>query len=295
MKWDTEEHKVKTIFYVVATLILIVALVGMLTDFISWKDAVGLIKKNVPTNGVGSIAIQNVDYSPLSWRGPLKGRIYLFADQDLNVDTRTVRWNEKEVAMDGTLDGAIPSLSGVDLPLKRISSANNPLVVSYGKGTIENSKGEHSFEIWVYLLDKGEKVYKKVFTGYKAVDYPITPAIVNTYRNRIDPDRTITQKDIDWLCTFTHDSLHKYILSFFENSKVPELFQKPNVYAYRLDQEISSKVQWKKTYKNVWTNERKGACVGIIYKLDEKTYVRVVYNAWYIGCKGGGYIFNFWR
>lgn len=299
MKWGREEHKAKSVFYWVATLVLIVALVSMFLgiDYISWKDAVGLIKKNMPINGPGSISIQTANYSPFDWQGPLRGRVYLFSDEDLNVLTRKSAWTDgKSYVMDGSFDGLIKGISGIDLPLVRISSEGNPLFISYGKKTITNKTGNHSFEIWTYLLQKGNKVYRKVFDGYDAVDYKITSQIINTYKGQIDPEGAMTAGDVVWLATFSHDSLHKYIISFFEQNKVPELFTKPNIYAYRLDQEISSKVKWIKKYKTEWTGERKGACVGIIYKVDGKTYVRVVYNAWWIGCGGGGgYVFNFWK
>ena len=160
----------KDVQTIVIIVLVIFVLVGMATDFISWKTAMGAIKKRVPTNGIGSIALENVSWNPLTWRGSLRGRVYLFSDEDLNVQTRSTTWNGNHIIMDGSLDGKIKELSGIDIPLKRISEPDNPLIISYGKTQVINNSGSHNFEIWVYLLEKGHKKYIKKFKGYKAVD-----------------------------------------------------------------------------------------------------------------------------
>jgi len=293
MKWGNEKNKAQTIFYYLGTVVLILVIFFMLVDYISWRDAIGMIKKNLPSDA--SVILQegnsSVKWNPLRWRGPLRGRVYLFSNESLTTESRDVNWNGenlKDVA--GFLDGSVRGISGVDIPLFQKSEIRYD-----GEKILQNASGSHSFHISVYLLDTGEKVYRDVFRGYEAVDYPITPSIITAYRESIDQERDMTEEDVKWLCTFTHDSLHDFVLSFFRKNEVPKLFQKPNIYAYRLDQKISSQVEWKKKYEKVWTGERKGACIGIIYRVDGKVYVRVVYDAWWLGCKGGGYIFNFWK
>ena len=272
MRWGSEKNKAQAIFYWIATAVLILVIIGMSVDFISWRNAIGMIKKQIPTQysphalyeGGG---MDNLHYTPL-WQGKLKGRVYLSMDEDMNS------------LGDGSFDGVIKGLSGVDFPLKYNK------ICWYGEGEFKNKTTTKNIQMWVYLLSKGEKTYKQVYKGQVTVDYPITEKIVNKYKSQIDPDKTMKPEDVAWLCTFTHDSLHKYI----EGSEGVKPY-----YAYRLDQIISSQVKWKKVYEKVWTKFRKNACIGIIYKVDKKTYIRVAYNAWRISCHNGGYIFSFWK
>ena len=300
MKWRNRRGSLKITSWKdiqeVAVIILIaVIIIGMSFDFISWKQAMGAIKRELPQGAMIADGGGSMNYSPFRWRGKLYGRVYLFADEDLNVESRNIKWTDgKFYNMDGSLDGTIKGISGVDIPLEMTSQPDNPLVISHGKTIIKNKDGEHSFEIWTYLLNKGGKQYRTVFNGYEEVDYPITTALISSYRRQIDPNNTIKPEDITWLTTFTHDSLHKYIMNLFTSQESYKAFESPNVYALRLDQIILNKVREKKVYKKEWTGERKGAVIGIIYKLDGKTYVQVHYNAWYIGCKGGGFTWSFW-
>jgi len=290
MNWIKQQNKAKTIFYWIATIILIVALVGMITDFINWKDAIGLIKKDIPVSGPNATYIGGgARYTPFRWAGPLRGRVYLTFDEDMETPRKeTVEYNESGY---GSFVGVLKGFSGVDFALQKISD----FPTYYGKTTIKRGSDTKNLEMWVYVLNRGKKTYKTVSTGQVPVDYPITRQIIQKYKKQIDTDNNMTEKNIDWLCTFTHNSLHNYILSFFKSNKTNQLFVSPNIYAYRLDQEISSQVKWKKTYKQVWTGERKGACIGVIYKIDNKTYVRVIYNAYWIHCHGGGYIWSAWK
>ena len=165
----------------------------------------------------------------------------------------------------------------------------------YGEKDVKNRESTKHVQMWVYLLSKGEKTYKKIYKGQIVVDYPITKDIINKYKNQIDPDKTMKPEDIAWLCTFTHDSLHKYIIGFFERSEVMKLYSNPNHYAYRLNQIIVSQVKWKKVYEKVWTKRYKNAIIGIIYKIDGKTYLRVVKGGYFYNCHGGKIMFSFWK
>jgi len=288
-RWEEENNKFQSIFYLAATVLIVVAMIGMLFNFISYKDAIGLIKRQLPTNYsriLGGGGMQDVHYR-VNWQGNLKGRIYLSMSEDMTPQPYYDRDAKTTIA--GFLDGKIP-MSGITLNLKQISD----FPVFYGEKTLKNSTTQKHLQVWVYLLSKGEKEYKTKFVGYVPVDYKITTAIVNANRPQIDPERKMTNKDVMWLTTFTHDSLHQFILSFFKEGKTPELFIGRNIYAYRLDQEINQNVRFKKLFKRYWTGKRT-ACIGIIYKINQKTYVKVVYNASRIKCHDGGYVFDFWH
>ena len=45
--WQREEHKAKTIFYWLAIVVLILAIIGMISGYIDWKTAIGIIKKGI--------------------------------------------------------------------------------------------------------------------------------------------------------------------------------------------------------------------------------------------------------
>ena len=47
MNWNTEEHKVKTIFYWLAIVVLVLVIVGMISGYIDWKTAIGTIKRGI--------------------------------------------------------------------------------------------------------------------------------------------------------------------------------------------------------------------------------------------------------
>ena len=47
MNWKIEEHRAKTIFYWIATIVLILVIVGMISGYIDWKTAIGTIKKGI--------------------------------------------------------------------------------------------------------------------------------------------------------------------------------------------------------------------------------------------------------
>jgi len=291
MNWIKQKNKATAVFYYIATILLIVALVGMITDFINWKDAIGLIKKDIPVSGPNAVYIAGGSrYTPFRWAGPLRGRVYLTFDEDMKTPSLQTLGENRATGY-GTFDGILRGFSGVNLIFQKTSDFPS----YYGETTIKNTNDTKDLKMWVYLLDRGEKTYKTVSTGQVPTDYPITREIVAKYKNRIAFNNDMTKENVEWLCTFSHDSLHDYIVSFFKNGKTNQLFLSPNIYAYRLDQEISSQVKWKKTYKQVWTGERKGACIGAIYKIDDKTYVRVIYNAMYLACgQNGGYIWN-WK
>ena len=296
MRWSREEHRAKSIFYWVATAVLIAALVGMFMNFISWKDAIGLIKKQIPTQyGPHALyeggGMNNLHYTP-RWQGPLRGEVSLASDSDFNLRTfrilyNTNQWKEN---LSGHFEGTIKGFSGLDFFLEKKSN-----YLFYGEKDVKNRETIKHVQMWVYLLNKGEKTYKKVYKGQVVVDYSITKEIINKYKNQIDPDKTMKPEDIAWLCTFTHDSLHEYIVGFFERSEVMKLYSNPNHYAYRLNQIIVSQVKWKKVYEKVWTKWYKNAVIGIVYKIDNKTYLRTVKRGWFYSCHGGNITFSFWR
>lgn len=289
--WERKKNKAQTVFYWAATVLIIAALVAMLFDFISWKEAIGLIRRNIPTQ-YGPVVLYDGGggasgpHTLFNWKGP-RGRVYLSMNKDLVPHSYTKDGEE----IWGDFDGVIKGFSGINLDLRKVSDFPE----YFGEGTFKNRTTQKHVKVWVYLLDKGKPVYKKVFVGNKPVDYRITPHIISLYKEQIDWDNDMTQGDKDFLCSFTHDSLHQFVIGFFQRGEVPKLFTKPNVYAYRLDQIVSGKVKFEKVYKEVLTNEREGACIGIIWNIDKKVYVRVVYGAWFVGCHDSGYVWSFWK
>ena len=281
----------KDVQAIVLSVAVIIIIIAMLMDFINYKEAAGLIKSKVPTSGPNAVYMAGGSrYVPFRWAGPLKGRIYLTFDENMKTPHKEVVGYPNVMGY-GNFDGVLKGVSGVNFVLQKKSD----FPTYYGETTVKRKDEKVDLKMWVYLLSTGKKTYKKVYQGQVPVDYPITRQIVAKYKNQIDTDRNMTEKDVEWLCSFTHDSLQNYVVSFFENNKTAELFTAPNIYAYRLEQIISSQIKWEKTYKMVWTGERKGACIGVIYKIDDETYVRVIYNAYWIHCHGGGFIWTFWH
>ncbi len=277
MKWGSEKDKAQTVFYYLAAIVLVLVILGMLTDFISWKSAVGMIKRNLPTNG----AYNGMEYK-FNWlwfTKPVRFHIYLSSDEDLNLHTYYDTQYKKKV--EGLVDGVLPGVGGFEAPITQNEFETQA----------SSAKGMWQIKGNIYLLNKGKKVYKKVFVGYAPVDYPITPNIINTYKQSIDPDNDMTQDVIEWLCTFSHDSLHQYIVKMFETGKQQELFQKPGIYAYRLDSVIASQVKWKKEYKKIFTGKRT-ALLGIVYTIDNQTYFDFIRGAYRISCHNGGYVWS---
>jgi hypothetical protein len=168
MKWGSRRGSLKIkswkdIQSIFITILVIIVIIGMLTDYISWKDAMGAIKKNLPSNAY--VILQegggNTNYRPFNWAGSLKGRVDLFTDEDFNVQTRHIKWtDDKNYVADGMFDGKIKGISGADFTLKQIN--NDPdFPISYGKTTLKNATGTHTLEMWVYLLTKDTKLILK--------------------------------------------------------------------------------------------------------------------------------------
>jgi len=291
MGWNREEHKAKAIFYWIATIVLVFVLIGMTVDFINWKEAISMIKEQMPTDAQYQLyndgGRNNSSYikSAFRWRGDLRGRVYLFSNEDMEFVDRNVRWNDEPMTISGDFIGSLNKMSGLYFPLEKLEAHK----------ILKNQTGEHKFDIWFYPLSKGVKVYETVYKGQVAVDYKIDDTIINKYKTALERNYKITDSDIAWLKTFTHDELHEYVISFYKEGKVYLLNQKPANFASILDEKIFSQVRYEKVYEEQWTGWRKNADLGIIYKIDGKTYLLVVKDAWYIGCKGGGYVWSFWE
>ena len=76
MKWD-EGFKIQSwndVWRVVSSIAIIIVIVFMLVDFISWRAALSIIKKDLPTEYqvVPHTFIRGYGYVPLLWRGNFK-------------------------------------------------------------------------------------------------------------------------------------------------------------------------------------------------------------------------------
>ena len=49
-------------------IICVLIIIGFLTDFVSWRQASNIIKKEMPTSGIEYTSIKGFDYIPFMWR-----------------------------------------------------------------------------------------------------------------------------------------------------------------------------------------------------------------------------------
>jgi len=262
----------------VMSVLAVIVIILMLFNVIGWKTGLGAIKKQMSINGTYN-GLDDYKYNWLWFTQPVKFHIYLSGDEDMNLRTYYDRQFGKNVQ--GFIDGVLPKVGGFTVPI----------IDNKFDGYCSNIKGKWHITGQIYLLDKGSPQYRKVFVGYKTVDYPVTKEIINKYRKSIDPDKTMTENDYVFLEKFTHDSLHDYIVSFFERGETYKLFLKPNIYAYRLDQIISGQVKRVKDYKIEKTGYR-SAKIGIVYKIDNISHFTFITGAWRIQCHDGGWVWS---
>jgi len=143
-------------------------------------------------------------------------------------------------------------------------------------------------EGYVAYVEIGEKIYRKVYKGQQPVDYPITQEIIERIKT-ISFMKAKTPEEIaeytKFLLTFTHDSLHNFIIDLF-NKNPRDAFIIPNVYAYRLYQVIDSEIKWENVYEQEWTGQRKGKLL-FVYSVDGNMKIKWFYNPVWYGCGGG--------
>jgi len=76
----------KTTFRNVLIFIICLLIIGTVVDFINWRTALDIIKKEIPMQGINVPAFINVKgfgYVPFVWRsGPLSGQLILLATPD---------------------------------------------------------------------------------------------------------------------------------------------------------------------------------------------------------------------
>jgi len=165
--------------------------------------------------------------------------------------------------------------------------------------TRKRAEGDYRWkeiEGYVAYVEIGEKIYKTVDKGQQLVDYPITQEIIDKNKNNLFYDNESPEQIAEYtkfLLTFTHDSLHNFVIGLF-NKNSRDILIIPNIYAYRLYQVIDSEVKWKKIYKQVWTGQRKGKLL-LVYDTGGQMKIKWFYNPQWIGCGGGGYQFSDWR
>ena len=78
MKWG-DSWKVSSWDSLLKALLVIIAvivIVGMLVDFVSWRDALNFVKQKIPISGTAYKWIRGFGYVPLLWRGRFE-RIYM--------------------------------------------------------------------------------------------------------------------------------------------------------------------------------------------------------------------------
>ncbi len=146
MKWDKEKSKAQAIFYWIATIVLILVVIGMLTDFISWKTAIGMIKKQMPTNGAYN-ELENYKFNWLWFTHPAQFHIYIASDENLNIKPYYSRYYGKTVQ--GRVDGVLPGVGGF----------NAPLINNRFETDVKSIKGVWHLKGQIYVLDKGKKIY----------------------------------------------------------------------------------------------------------------------------------------
>jgi len=260
--------------------ICVLIIIGFLADFVSWRQALNVIKKEIPTSGIGYTFIKGFGYIPFIWNGNIKGKITIkssYEDAKIEQPMKISYWLVQDgdsTISDGYIDRGF-------------------LV------TRKRAEGDYRWEEiegYVAYVEIGEKIYRTVDKGQQLVDYPITQEIIDKNKNNLFYDNESPEQIVEYtkfLLTFTHDSLHNFVIGFF-NKNSRDIFIIPNIYAYRLYQVVDSEVKWKKIYEQVWTGQRKGKLL-LVYDTGGQMKIKWFYNPQWIGCGGGGYQFSDWR
>jgi len=261
-------------------IICVLIIIGFLTDFVNWRQALNIIKKEMPTSGIGYTFIKGFGYIPFIWNGNIKGKITIkssYEDAKIEQPMKISYWLVQDgdsTISDGYIDRGF-------------------LV------TRKREEGDYRWEEiegYVAYVEIGEKIYRTVDKGQQLVDYPVTQEIIDKNKNNLFYDNESPEQIAEYtkfLLTFTHDSLHNFVIGFF-NKNSRDIFIIPNIYAYRLYQVVDSEVKWKKIYEQVWTGQRKGKLL-LVYDTGGQMKIKWFYNPQWIGCGGGGYQFSDWR
>ena len=261
-------------------IICVLIIIGFLADFVSWRQALNIIKKEMPTSGIGYTFIKGFGYIPFIWNGNIKGKITIkssYEDAKIEQPMKISYWLVQDgdsTISDGYIDRGF-------------------LV------TRKREEGDYRWEEiegYVAYVEIGEKIYRTVDKGQQLVDYPVTQEIIDKNKNNLFYDNESPEQIAEYtkfLLTFTHDSLHNFVIGFF-NKNSRDIFIIPNIYAYRLYQVVNSEVKWKKIYEQVWTGQRKGKLL-LVYDTGGQMKIKWFYNPQWIGCGGGGYQFSDWR
>jgi len=266
---------------VVLTIVIVLIIVSMLVDFMSWREAINIIKREMPTSGfTGGKWLQGFGYVPFAWRGSLNAILFLRGTED-NLTTDGEVWckleNTKFIVQlkDGWGEYHITRTT--------IQDPHDP---NYGQPDYRFQ----DFTIFVKVLDKGEKVYVDKYVGQKEVDYPITKEIVekNKWTLENDTQMPLTSDIEDWLCSFTKFSLHQYVVGIFERG---EMIKGKDWFPYYLDNLLGPKfenvyiTEWNKTFKNVQ--------LLVVYETEKEVYPLIwKTTAGYVGCGGGTWVFH---
>ena len=263
----------------VLSIAIVIIIVFMLVDFISWRTALDIIKKEMPTSGIGGKWIKGFGYVPFVWNGNIKGKI-------------TVKSSYEEAKIEQPMKISYWLVQDGD------STISDGFVDRGFLVTRKRTEGDYRWEEiegYVAYVEIGEKIYKTVYKGEQPIDYSITQEIIDQNKNNIfyDADQSKIIEYTKFLLTFTHDSLHQFVIDLF-NKNSREVFIIPNVYAYRLDQIISGQIKYEKIYEQQWAGQRKGKLL-FIYSTGGQMKIKWFYNPTWIGCNGGGYQFSDWR
>jgi len=268
------------VWRVVSSIAIIIVIVFMLVDFINWRAALTIIKENMPTSGTGYTFVKGFGYVPLVWNGNIKGKITVkssYEDAKIEQPMKISYW----LIQDGD------------------STISDGFVDRGFLVTRKRAEGDYRWEEiegYVAYVEIGDKIYRTAYRGQQPVDYPITQEIIDKNKNNLFYNDETPEQIAEYtkfLLTFTHDSLHQFIVNLF-NKNPRDAFIIPNVYAYRLYQVINSEVKWEKIYEQVWTGQRKGKLL-FIYTTGGQMKIKWFHNPIWIGCNGGGYQFSDWK
>jgi hypothetical protein len=260
-------------------LVICLSVIVGIVDFINWKSTSNIIKKEMPTSGIGGQWIKGFGYIPFVWNGNIKGKITVkssYEDAKIEQPMKISYWL--------TLDGDSTISDGF---------VNNGFLAT--KKREESDYRWQEIEGYIAYVEIGEKIYRTVYKGQQPVDYSVTGEIIDKNKNNLFYNEETPEQITEYtkfLLGFTHDSLHQFIVNLFNNN-MKDVYIIPNIYAYRLDQIISGQIKYENIYEKQWTGQRGGKLL-LIYDIGGQMRIRWFYNPTWIGCglQGGGYQFG---
>jgi|GEM_PF-5764876 len=146
---DFRIHGWSDLLQVILSVAIVLIIVFMLVDFISWREAIDMIKKEIPTNGLSSGKwIKGFGYVPFAWRGSLNAIFFLKGTED-NLTTDGEVWCKLE-----NTKFVVPLKDGWGEYHITRTTIQDPDDPNYGQPDYRFQ----DFQIFVRVLDKGEKV-----------------------------------------------------------------------------------------------------------------------------------------